>query len=361
MAKGKLLVYNSQAVGTPSGACAIDNLVAENIRSGVNVGGVVGTMEAGTGNPFSSAKMITFYDEYGYPKLYIPVTSLPLSSLPTLPTLEWYDCVWDRTLEQVNAMTNGGRVCCKVNAKSNAPTIIYPNEMGWYAGSFQMYCCASGSFTLNVDWGDGSATETFSLTGNGQTISHTFSSVSHNPISIRGNKEWSIGYNRGGGSTTSVNAFGQRNRLEKVHLGIYGRVGNRAFYNSTLTKILGEVSTGGNECFAHSCLSAINLSTNVLSSLSLSIYNFGWLSLDILIVPNNYVSVSTFDDIAQHCRIGKIRIDRDTPWTTASTMLQRCYSAGIIIEIPKGSKDTYLANSTWATYINAGLVQEGEY
>lgn len=46
MANGKAIVYNGQVIGTPSGVCAIDNLVAENIKSGVNVGGVVGNFEA---------------------------------------------------------------------------------------------------------------------------------------------------------------------------------------------------------------------------------------------------------------------------------------------------------------------------
>lgn len=39
---GALLKYNGQALQTPSGAYGINNLVPENVKSGVNIGGVVG-------------------------------------------------------------------------------------------------------------------------------------------------------------------------------------------------------------------------------------------------------------------------------------------------------------------------------
>ena len=48
MPNGKAIVYNGQVIGTPSGVCAIDNLVAENIKSGVNIGGVVGNYTGAT-------------------------------------------------------------------------------------------------------------------------------------------------------------------------------------------------------------------------------------------------------------------------------------------------------------------------
>ena len=47
---GALLKYNGQALQTPSGAYGINNLVPENIKSGVNIGGVVGNY---TGDGYS--------------------------------------------------------------------------------------------------------------------------------------------------------------------------------------------------------------------------------------------------------------------------------------------------------------------
>lgn len=43
MSKGTILQYNGRGIGTPSGAYAIENLTPENIKNGVNIGGVVGT------------------------------------------------------------------------------------------------------------------------------------------------------------------------------------------------------------------------------------------------------------------------------------------------------------------------------
>ena len=123
-----LLDDNGKAIKLGTDLAGVQNVSPSNIKSGVTILGVTGTMAAGTGNPFANEKMVTFYDEYGYPKLYIPVSSLPLSALPTLPNLTWYNCVWDRTLQEVNAMTNGGRVLCNVTIKNNAPTFLYPNE-----------------------------------------------------------------------------------------------------------------------------------------------------------------------------------------------------------------------------------------
>ena len=40
---GAILNYNNQAIGTPSGVYGINNLTPENIKNGVNIGGVVGS------------------------------------------------------------------------------------------------------------------------------------------------------------------------------------------------------------------------------------------------------------------------------------------------------------------------------
>ena len=48
---GALLNYNNQALTTPAGVYGINNLVPENIKSGVNIGGVVGTYQDTSADP----------------------------------------------------------------------------------------------------------------------------------------------------------------------------------------------------------------------------------------------------------------------------------------------------------------------
>ena len=72
MPNGKAIVYNGQVIGTPSGAVAIDNLVAENIKSGVNVGGVVGNY---TGS-YSPSMHISFIKDR-YATKYIDLENVP--------------------------------------------------------------------------------------------------------------------------------------------------------------------------------------------------------------------------------------------------------------------------------------------
>ena len=177
MPNGKAIVYNGQVIGTPSGAVAIENLVAENIKSGVNVGGVVGNFEGGTGNPFSSNVCVNFYSPIGELKLQIPVTSLPLNSLPNPPQVEGYTITWANTLAKVNAMTKGGDVICSITPNSLTPTILYPTGKG-----FSGVCSLYANFNyIEIDWGDGNK-ET--PTNGSQQVSHTFSNASYNPIKL---------------------------------------------------------------------------------------------------------------------------------------------------------------------------------
>ena len=48
MSKGAIFQYNGQAVGTPTGVYAVENLTPENIKKGVNIGGIDGTLETAT-------------------------------------------------------------------------------------------------------------------------------------------------------------------------------------------------------------------------------------------------------------------------------------------------------------------------
>ena len=54
---GSLLKYNGNLLKTPTGAYGIKNLVPENVKSGVNIGGVVGTAP-GPSEPVTGQKIL---------------------------------------------------------------------------------------------------------------------------------------------------------------------------------------------------------------------------------------------------------------------------------------------------------------
>lgn len=77
-------------------------------------------------------------------------SELPLENLPAIPTLsgensDKYTFSWRKTLEEVNAMTNGGRVLCKVEAADSTPTVFIPDENGFATGTVYIYCKANNS------------------------------------------------------------------------------------------------------------------------------------------------------------------------------------------------------------------------
>ena len=71
---GALLKYNGSSLQTPSGAMGINNLVPENVKSGVNIGGVVGTLASaifGSTSVSANTQTLTITDVPFEPKTFI--------------------------------------------------------------------------------------------------------------------------------------------------------------------------------------------------------------------------------------------------------------------------------------------------
>lgn len=180
------------------------------------------------GNQQLLKNVISFFDEYGALLHTIDTTDntqFPLSELPSLPpSVTNYTFSWNKTLQEVNAMTTGGVVKTNVVVSSLAPTIYIPDDCGWTmpqqsATTITLAFSSLGTgsaISLTIDWGDGTATSTLNLnnsaTHGAQSSSHTFSAGVHtNPITITPSS--SVGYMLGGwvNSSYNVGAFYQYN------------------------------------------------------------------------------------------------------------------------------------------------------
>lgn len=133
---------------------------------------------------------IDFYDQYGRKIVSYPLTSLPLSALPEIPTIEGagaenYTFTWTKTLEEVNALTTAATVGITVQVAENSPTYLIPNWEGYQGGynSIRLFGGSTDS-SIEIDWGDGTKASVSLSANSSRSTGHTFSAASHNPIKI---------------------------------------------------------------------------------------------------------------------------------------------------------------------------------
>ena len=233
-------------------------------------------------NQLLTENVISFFDEYGLLLYTIDTTDssqFPLESLPTPPSVTGYTITWDKTLEQVNAMTTGGFVSSHVVANSLTPTYIYPISKGWYNETTQLYFrrASSTNVTLSIDWGDGSTSSLTLSYDYQQSVNHTYTTNPTNPIVITPNN--SAGYYLGGNYNASrpyqinplVNGYantsyyqnGFRNgyRVEEIRMGDGAKIYYDSFVGlASLKKIIIPEGTDLFDCAFGGCASLVALS-----------------------------------------------------------------------------------------------------
>lgn len=132
---------------------------------------------------------ILFIDYYGQVIKSYKTSELPLENLPAIPTLsgensDKYTFSWRKTLEEVNAMTSGGRVLCKVEVADSTPTVFIPDENGFTDTIYIYYYSVNTSTSVKFDWGDGTINNITAPTSGYNSVSHTYSTPCHSPISV---------------------------------------------------------------------------------------------------------------------------------------------------------------------------------
>jgi hypothetical protein len=270
-----------------------DKIPAENFPEAID------GIQAG-GSSSASPKDVNFYDYDGtLLHSYTVAEAQALSELPPLPEQEGLICQeWNYTLDEIKAhnrpldigatyITDDGktRLYIKIAAEGRMDVPLYFSQT-----------VANG---VTIDWGDGSATETLSGTGNKNTV-HTYASIGEYVISLDVVDGCTLGWGRGSSSycvlgSTGVTGRVYCNMLQKVEVGNgVTSIDSYAFYYCySLTSITipnGVTSIGSNSFY--SCYSLTNITipnsvTNIGGSFN-SCY-----SLASIIIPNSVTSIGS--------------------------------------------------------------------
>lgn len=210
-----------------------ETMLPENIKKDVDIGGVVGTMESGGGEP----DFVTFFDYNGDVIARHPVSSIAtLASLPTPPEHEGLTFQgWNYTLEEIKAEVAITEAMMNIAAcyiTSDGKTRLYVDINHSSHQKVTMYFSQTVANGVKVDWGDGTATTTRATTGTG-SLTHTYSTLGEYVITLEVADGCTFGF---GYNSSSNGLFGKTrgelpNILRKVEVGKnITTIGAYAFY-----------------------------------------------------------------------------------------------------------------------------------
>lgn len=165
-----------------------DTLIPTNIAKDVEIGGVTGTHEGGGGEIVlpPETRPIRFYDPYG--KIIYSYTreeAEALEELPTGPTLSGltFDR-WTHTLEEIKNTVYFADVGPMYKSGSTPVTVLIIETL---AANKSVTVCLdmwSSSYKATINWGDGSTSSLTGSTSSAKTASHTFTAAGIHIITV---------------------------------------------------------------------------------------------------------------------------------------------------------------------------------
>lgn len=251
------------------------------VQNSANLAETISSIQTGGGTPVSvEEKDVNFYD-YDGTRLYSYTLAevQALTELPELPSHDGLICQgWNWSLADIKAenketdvgamyVTDDGKTRLYIEVPTNARTTV------------PLCFRQSVANGVEVDWGDGSAVETFSRSGSTNILpTHTYSSVGNYVITLKpiGNCQLTLG------DINSVYCImGINNATNKVYQNMLYKV-----------EIGTNVTTIGNKVFI-SCrrLSTITI-PNSVTIIGTDMFS-GCYSLSTIIIPNSVTSIET--------------------------------------------------------------------
>ena len=222
---------------------------------------------------------INFFDEYGIKKYVISTKELPLRELPSLSYNPNYTFSWDKTLAQVNSMTNGGNVKCRTIATTNITTLI-PIDNG-YNGDVEISIknLESSNIHCTISYPTESGTESHTyLVETSQTQYFTLPTAQrfHESITIEPNGDCEIlVFNNQSikeiqyGNNANNLSSGNDSIIEKVIIPEYSTsLNSGAFYNCLNLKAINlpnSITSIGDYCFRNSSIQSFVFGDNIQS------------------------------------------------------------------------------------------------
>ena len=333
---------NALAAGIPAGyhdTSPVD-AAAEDVAQGKKIVDAAGAVVTGThvcsggGTPAPVAKKdINFYDYDGTRVASWTLAELAAATaLPANPTHDGLTAQgWNWTLADLKA-ENAPMDVGQMYITDDGKTRLYITIAGTGRMDVPLYWQQTVSEGVTIDWGDGSAAETFTGTGNKNTT-HTYTSTGDYVITLNATGG-ALGLGAASASFCIMGAANDANyvyciMLRKVNVGSgVSSIGNYAFqYCQALSNVTipSGVSSIGPAAFNHCrALSDVTIPSGVSSIGNYAFrYCYGVKNFYIYtIVPPTLGGTSCFDDIA----------------------------ADAVIHVPAASVNAYKTATNWAEY-----------
>ena len=361
-------------------------MLPENIKKGVSIGGVVGTLESGGGGGGGavSPKDINFYDYDGTCVAAWSLAELAgKTALPDYPTHEGLTCQgWNWTLADLkaeNAKMNVGAMYITTDGKTRIYITLQEGRK-----SPKLGICPNG--TVTVDWGDGTTPDT--LTGTSLatvkwTPPHSYAAPGDYVITLTVEGTFALdGVNDGafllryaigsdnrnrtylnaihrielGGGITRISAYAFSNCYSLAHITLPSAIKSIDSYAfgscyslAHITLPSGVTSIGGNAFYGCYSLAQITLPSGITS---IGSYAFGsCYSLAQITLPSGITSIGggTF------YQCFGMAFYAFTACTAVPTLASYAFDgipADCEIRVPAALLDEWKAATNWATYAN---------
>ena len=319
------------------------NLIASNIKKGTSIFGITGNYEGSGGNtpsnPTASPKEVNFYDYDGTLLYsYTLAEAQALTELPSLPSQPGLLCQgWNynlTTIKSYNRPVNIGATYITDNGK----TRLYIKIAAEGRMDVPLYFSQTVSNGVTIDWGDGSATQKISGTGEVNTT-HTYANIGDYMISLSVASGCTLGLGNLSycimGSINNINSV-YNNMLQRVEIGdgVTNLDGIAFYYCYSLSNVVipnGVTSIGTkafSECYSLSSIVIPNGVTNIGSDAFYKCY-----SLSNVVIPNGITSIGT--NAFYYCYSLSGVVIPNGVTSIGSSAFSKCYSLSNVV-IPNG-------------------------
>ena len=317
----------------------------------------------GGGGASASPKDVNFYDYDG-----ILIASYSLSevqSLTALPDSPTHDGLtfqgWNYTLEQVKAFTRPMNVGA-MYITDDGKTRLYIRIAAEGRMNVPLYISQTVANGVIIDWGDGSATQTLTGTGNVNTT-HIYANIGDYVITLDPVDGCILGFGKGSSSYCVLGSTGNNgkvycNMLQDVQVGTsVTSIGGYAFDNcyslASVTIPDGVTSIGDSVFYNCYSLASITIPDSV-TSISNNAFVY-CCSLASVTIPDSVTSIS--NNAFGNCYgMAEYHLNPTTPPTLSNTNAFGNIPSDCIIYVPAGCLEVYQNATNWATY--ASKMQE---
>ena len=326
---------------------------------------VEGIQTGGGGGSTSDVEMkdVNFYDYDG--TLVASYTLAEAQALTTLPDGPTHDGLtfqgWNWSLEKIHALTRPMNVGA-MYITDDGKTRLHIRIGDTARSNVPLYFSQTVANGVTIDWGDGSATETLSGTGNVNTT-HQYTAVGDYTVTLAPAEGCTLGLGTASTSYCVMGSTGNNgkvycNLLQDVQIGAnVTSIGNAAFYycySLASISIPAGVTSIGNDAFSYCyALASISIPASV-KSINSSAFSHCH-SLASITIPSRVTSIgsSAFQDCYG---VSEYHLLPTTPPTLSNTSAFRNIPSDCIIYVPQGCLEAYQNATNWTTY--ASKMQE---